>query len=166
MPPVAYSTYELARGGAPAVAWLLRRRASGDVLLTTRLALRAVWWYGRVPTASAAGGGTLDDGTPIVEAFLAAPRDCRPEATATVFTRHTRALLYFGFRFDDVRPHFDDLLLDRASAFGRVVEYREFSSRGAATVVEIGLPQFRPPRPARFVRGACHHQSDRHWADA
>ncbi|MGE3888357.1 MAG: hypothetical protein AB7H81_18125, partial [Vicinamibacterales bacterium] len=50
-----------------AVRWLLARRQPGDVLVTTHLALPAIWWYGDVPMGEdTADGSRLADGTPIL----------------------------------------------------------------------------------------------------
>ncbi|HQZ38893.1 MAG TPA: hypothetical protein PLH72_07620 [Vicinamibacterales bacterium] len=149
-----------------AVAWLIALRAPGDVVITTHLALPAVWWYGRVPVSGPHSGRTLPDGTPLVEAYLAAGDDCRPDELNDLLRRHSRALVYLGFRFDDVPPHFDDLLLDRASRFGRIVDYRGFTARGAVAVVDLRLPPvprdatapLRPdglPRPEIARLGGC-----------
>jgi hypothetical protein len=40
----------------------------GDVVMTTHLALAAVWWYGMIPISDEAGAGSaLRDGSPVYE---------------------------------------------------------------------------------------------------
>ena len=51
-----------------AVRWLMSQRKTGDVLMSTHLALFAVWWYGMIPISDQAGAGSvLDDGSPVYE---------------------------------------------------------------------------------------------------
>jgi hypothetical protein len=56
-----------------AVDWLLTHR--GDAVLTTRLALAAVWWYADAPVLPPMLGGFLRNGSPI-------PRPSRPQPAA------------------------------------------------------------------------------------
>ena len=64
-----------------ALAWLMRQREPGDVLITTHHALPAVWWYGRVPISDG-GGGAFPDGGRIfaAEHFPTSARVPRPRA--------------------------------------------------------------------------------------
>lgn len=141
-----------------AQAWLAAMLAPGDVVITTRLALPALWWYGRSAVSAPGLGRTLPGGTPIVEAYAAAPDECRPEEIEALFGRHDRAMIYLGFRFDDVPAHFDDLMLDQASGFGRIVAYRGFAASGGVAVVDLRLPPLDrdaagPLRPGGLPRG-------------
>jgi hypothetical protein len=123
-----------------AVRWLMAQRQPGDVLVTTRLALPAMWWY--------AG---LQDAAPMFEVSYA-PADsvCRPDGLREVLHGYSRALVYLGFRFDDVPRGFDDLLLDRLSDLGTLVAYRPFAGWSRAAVLDLHAPSRRDPLvPAR-----------------
>lgn len=149
-----------------AVSRLLAYRKPGDVVITTRLALPALWWYAGVSVSPPGLGRHLPDGTPILEAFPeTASGGCRQQDAQPLLHGHSRALVYFGFRFDDVPPHFDDLLLDLLSASGRVV-LDERIAEGGVAVVDLTLPPLEPdwdgpvrpggtPRPALRALGGC-----------
>jgi hypothetical protein len=150
------------------VRWLMARRQPDDVVVTTRLALPAVWWYGNAKMADPGGVPFANGRTPIVEAAYAQGPDCTADDLASVFAGHARALIYFGFRFDDVPPNFDDFLLDRASAFGSVTTYREFSTRSRAAVIDLraapvpaaAMAPIRPggaPRTTLAAMNGCLH---------
>lgn len=122
------------------VAWLLQQGRPGDVVLTTRLALPAVWWYGGVDLG-APGGSRLADGSPVMEVAYRAPGEACDEASlARALRGRDRALVYFGFRFDDVPAGFDGLLIDRLLELGTVRAVETFASTGRAVVVDLGVP--------------------------
>jgi hypothetical protein len=121
-----------------AVRWLMARRQPGDVVLSTYLALPAVWWYGGVSIAPPGLGGRLPDGSPIFEVKYVQPdADCRADALRAALTGHTRALVYFGFRFDDVPAWWDDFLLDRLSAVGNLSIYKPFAQRSRVAIFDL-----------------------------
>jgi hypothetical protein len=120
------------------VEWLLARRRPGDALLSTRLALPAIWWYGGESISPPASGSVLHDGIPILEVSHRPPGpECDEDALERALIPHERALVYFGFRFDDVPDAFDDILLQRLERIGRVIELRRFSNVSRAGVVEL-----------------------------
>lgn len=122
------------------VAWLLQQARPGDVVLTTRLALPAVWWYGDVELA-AAGGRRLPDGSPILEVDYRAPGDaCDDGALARALDGRARALVYLGFRFDDVPAGFDRWLIERVRDIGVVRATETFADTGRAVVFDLGVP--------------------------
>lgn len=126
-----------------AVKWLVAQHRPGDAVLTTVLALPAVWWYGGVPVSPPASGGSLPDGSPILEVFYRAPgAECDDELRRALVP-YERALVYFGFRFDDVPEGFDDLLLRELGLIGRVTEPQRFSGITRAVLVDIA-PVQRP----------------------
>ncbi len=122
------------------IAWLLLQQRPGDVILTTHLALPAVWWYGRVPIGRPGDAGRLMDGSPILEVgYQRGGPDCGDEL-GEVIRGSRRALVYFGFRFDDVPRGFDRLLLERMGEIGTVRAVQTFTDVGRAVVFDIGAP--------------------------
>ncbi len=116
-----------------AVRWLMSQRRPGDVLVSTHLALEAVWWYGMIPLSDEAGAGAvLDDGSPIYEVGPAI--DCRSQRLTDALKNHPRVLLYLGF---DPTPSFDRLLLDTLAQLGGMTAYQEFSQLGLAAVFDL-----------------------------
>jgi hypothetical protein len=123
-----------------AVRWLAAQQRPGDVWMTTRLALPALWWYGD----SAIG--------PQLEASYAAPGSagCRSADLRDALKGVRRVIVYFGFRFDDVPKGFDDLLLERLADIGSLVAYRPFADAGRAAIVDLTEPSRRDR--SRLVR--------------
>ncbi len=125
-----------------AVEWLLAQRERGDVVLTTRLALPAVWWYARAPVSPPTLGGFLRDRIPILEVDHVEPgRGCHSDELRGALLTYRRALVYLGFRFDDVPPRFDDFLLQELRSIGRVTESRRFPGVTRALVVDLVPPR-------------------------
>jgi hypothetical protein len=123
-----------------AIEWLLRQHRPGDVLITTELAQPAIWWYGKVPmTADENAGRQLPDGSPIVVVgFEAARVECPANELREALSGRQRALVYLGFRFDDVPKGFDGRLLSTLSELGLIVTGETFSSAGRVVVVDLG----------------------------
>ena len=153
------------RGG---VRWLLERAEPGDAVLTTHLALPAVWWYGNIPLPALeeAREGTWRGGggarrLPVFEAQPSGGWPC--ESLPASLGRPPRVLVYFGFRFDDWPGGYDDVLFARLAEAGEVVAYRTFSEAGAAMIVDFRRPPApgsalpnRPGRePAAVVPAGC-----------
>ncbi|MGE3889375.1 MAG: hypothetical protein AB7H81_23325, partial [Vicinamibacterales bacterium] len=115
------------------------RRQPGDVLVTTHLALPAIWWYGDVPMGEdTADGSRLADGTPIlVVGFAPGRMECGGNELRAALAVHRRALVYLGFRFDDVPKDFDGRLLSTLSELGPMVADERFSAGGRAVIVEL-----------------------------
>ncbi len=122
-----------------AVGWLLERRQPGDVLVTTHLALPAIWWYGDVPMGEGtADGSRLADGTPIlVVGFAPGRAGCSGNELRAALAGHRRALVHLGFRFDDVPKSFDGRLLSTLGDLGPIVADERFSVAGRAIIVEL-----------------------------
>jgi hypothetical protein len=122
-----------------AVRWLLAQRQSGDVLLATRLSLPAVWWYGGLDVSEAGhNGGRQRDGAPIFEVKHASTASgCRMDALRTALEGQRRALVYLGFRFDDVPKGFDALLLHQLTELGTIQSNQEFGGLSRAIVVDF-----------------------------
>lgn len=123
-----------------AVQWMLQQHQPGDVLLTTHLALPAIWWYGGVPLTGPGSGGALPDGSPILEVgYLPPGSRCNAGALAHALEGRRRVIVYFGFRFDDVPDGFDGLLLEELSELGMVRAVESFTDVGRAAVFDLGL---------------------------
>ena len=135
-----------------AVEWLLAQHERGDVVLTTRLALPAVWWYADALLSPPALGGFLRDQSPIFEVDHAEQgRGCHSDELRNALLTYRRALVYLGFRFDDVPPGFDDLLLQELRKVGRVTESQRFPGVTRALVVEIVPPRLESPRATTLL---------------
>jgi hypothetical protein len=130
------------------VEMLLLDRLPGDVIITTKLALPAIWWYGRALLGDVHQGAQLPDGTPILEArFQDAGAGCgRGRSSFEVLAGRTRAHLYFGFRFDDVPDGFDQLLLDELSRVGSVSSLHDIPDVGRVMTLDLGAPALVVPR--------------------
>ena len=119
-----------------AVRWLMSQWKPGDVLMTTHLALPAVWWYGMIPISDEGGSGsTRRDGSPVYE--IGPTTDCPSRQFEDALKNHGRVLLYLGF---DVTPGFDRVLLTNLAQFGGMSAYREFSQLGLAAVIDLRTP--------------------------
>ncbi len=119
-----------------AVRWLMSQWQPGDALITMHLALPAVWWYGRISIADAAGAGSvLHDGGPIFE--VGPTTNCPSRQLENALKSHRRVLVYLGF---DVIPGFDRVLLHDLAQLGEMAAHREFGQLGRAAVVDLNLP--------------------------
>lgn len=117
-----------------AVTWLMQQREPGDVLITTRHAQPAVWWYGRVPI-SAGVGDTFPDGGRIFSAeYYESPPACDGRELETAIDPSHKVLIYFGFV--DTTPGFDDLLLQQLAKIGTVTALRHFRGASRAAVID------------------------------
>ena len=123
-----------------AVRWLSAQQRPGDVWMTTRLALPALWWYG-----DSAIGAQLE-----ASYAAAGSAECRSAELRDALKGVRRVVVYFGFRFDDVPKGFDDLLLDRLADIGSLVAYRPFADAGRAAIVDLTEPSRRDR--SRLVR--------------
>lgn len=121
-----------------AVLWLTARIQPGDVVLTTHLALPAIWWYGA-------------DKAPLFEARYEDPGPgCRPGDLARALDDFTRVLVFFGFRFDDVPKTFDDLLLHELADQGQMNAYRGFDGLSRVAIIDRRVAARHDRLPDRF----------------
>ena len=121
------------------VQWLMFNRRPGDAVITTELALPAVWWYGGIPVSEPSIGARLPDGSRIIEVdYREAGESCDTGALRTALEGHRRAVVYFGFRFDDVPLGFDQLLLDELTRLGTVRASQRFTDAGRAVLFDLG----------------------------
>lgn len=130
-----------------AVSWLLSHRQPGDALITTRLGLPALWWYGHISIAG--------DGSQATRAMYAVEhrRQGAGCGLADALKDHRRVLVYIGF--PDMPTGFDELLFAELDRMGAISAYREDAVLSRAAVVDLGAPGSnapafvdREPRPA------------------
>ncbi len=126
-----------------AVTWLAGQRRSGDAMMTTRLGEPAAWWYAGVPIDTPFRGGMMD-GMPIFEITYHDPHPRCEDELAQALQPYSRALVYLGFRFDDVPKGFDDLLLRRLARLGHVDAVRQFAETSKAVIVTLAPLGDRP----------------------
>lgn len=129
-----------------AVRWLVSELRPGDALLTTELAEPALWWYGDTLIGPPGRGASLH-GVPILEVHYHQPNPECGHPLADILAPYSRALVYFGFRFDDVPDQFDDLLVRELEEIGDVEVIRAFAGATRAAVVHLSNPvtQTVPP---------------------
>ena len=124
-----------------AASWLIGHRQPGDALITTRLGLPALWWYGPISIADDAGQGTR------AMYEVAHRREGPGCGLAAALKDHRRVLVYVGF--PDMPKGFDELLFAELDRLGAISAYREEAALSRAAVVELGAPG--PDAPA-FVK--------------
>jgi hypothetical protein len=153
-----------------AVEWLLTQRNRGDVVLTTRLALPAVWWYADAQVSPPTLGGFLRDQGSILEVdHVEQGRGCHGDELRSALLTYRRALVYLGFRFDDVPRGFDDFLLQELRRIGRVTESPRFPGVTRALVVDIVPPRQESARATTVpdsltpTTGCISVRSARRW---
>jgi hypothetical protein len=124
-----------------AVRWLMARRQSGDALLTTRLGLPALWWYGGVRISDPGAGTRHMDGSPVLEVEHNWPgRECRTNDLRNMLKDQHRVLLYLGFRVDDWPKAFDDWLLGALSQLGTMTAQRAFADQSRVMIFDLRFP--------------------------
>jgi hypothetical protein len=124
-----------------AVRWLMARRQSGDALLTTRLGLPALWWYGGVPISDPGAGMRQTDGSPVLKVEHNWPGpECRTYALRNLVRDQQRVLLYLGFRVDDWPRAFDDSLLGALSQLGTMTAQRAFAEHSRVMIFDLRFP--------------------------
>ncbi len=141
-----------------AVRALMQAYEPGDVLMTTKLGLPALWWYAGIPAARPGlNGSRQPDGSPILRVDYMPPGPgCAHDDVRAALEDRRRVLVYFGFRVDDVPQGFDELLLDRLRELGRITFDRAFADNGRAVVVDLrARPGLRSDRPSGKDVGAA-----------
>ncbi|MCM3880449.1 MAG: hypothetical protein ND807_10115, partial [Vicinamibacterales bacterium] len=109
------------------VRFLMTQRQPGDVLVTMRMGLPAVWWY--------AGADV-----PALEARHHVPgSECRASDLATALNGKTRVALYLGFA-SDVPEGLQKLVLDTLSSRGTMTAYKRVAEEGVAAVFDLREP--------------------------
>jgi hypothetical protein len=114
------------------VSWLISHRLPGDALITTRLGLPALWWYGRISIAG--DGSQATRGMYSVEHR----RQGAGCGLADALVDYRRVLVYIGF--PDMPNGFDELLFAELDRMGAISVYREDAALSRAAVVDLGAP--------------------------
>jgi hypothetical protein len=139
------------------VLWLIAQRQPGDLIITTRQGLPALWWYGNVDIS---GNAERPEMTP--RSFIAeylSGTDCDAQHLRRTIESESRALVYFGF--EDYPKWFDDLVLRDLSAIGSVVALRQFGPISRVALVDFRLPpspgiaRWADARPAADPSARC-----------
>lgn len=121
--------------------FLMAQRQPGDVLVTVRMGLPAVWWYAGVNVAPPNLGRTYQqDGAPVLEArhYWPGP-ECRAVDLTAALDGRSRVLVYLGF--DSRSPEgLQELVLDTLSARSRLTSYRKIAEEGLAAVFDLRQP--------------------------
>ena len=146
-----------------AVRWLMGYRQPGDVLLTTRLALPAIWWYGEIPLSGIDSPGSRHpDGSRVFEVGYAKPgAECESNQLQSLLQGQHRVLVYSGF--PDMPTGFDVLLFDSLDELGVITARRDFALMSRAAVVDVSMSQdlkARLARPQRASRPASPKMLD------
>jgi len=116
-----------------AVRWLKSEKQAGDVWVTTHYGVPAIWWYAGIAGERIIEVGHHPEGP-----------ECRDDGLTAALAAAPRVLVYLGFRFDDVPPGFDDLLVRRLSALGSVTAYRPFADASEALIIDRRVPSAAP----------------------
>lgn len=150
------------------VTWLMAQRRPGDAVLTTLFGLPAVWWYGGVSVAPPISGGSLPDGSQVLQVAYHPPGPrCDEDAVRRALVPYRRALVFLGFRFDDVPDEFDDLLLRELEEIGGIAAFQRFAGVTRAAILQLapGPRSSRTANPARAprLRGCLSVEPARRW---
>jgi hypothetical protein len=127
-----------------AVRWLNAQKRPGDVWMTTHYGVPAVWWYAGIDQERIIEVRQQPEGS-----------GCRNDALTAAVADAPRVLLYLGFRFDDVPPGFDDLLVGRLSQLGSITHYRPFANASQALVIDRRAPVIAPTTLTQLARPAA-----------
>ena len=134
-----------------AVEWLMMQRQPGDAIVTTHLALPAMWWYSGTDISKGHQPGShLDDGSPIFEATLIPASECSPPARHNMLAGQRRALIYVGFR--DAPEAFSDLLVSEFARTGTTKADRSFGLSRAAVIDWTDAAPPESPTPETIER--------------
>jgi hypothetical protein len=122
-----------------AIAWLIAQRRPGDVVLTTRHALPAVWWYGGVSLIPNGGRSFSDGGRIFTAEYYESADRCGDREPHYRLTGKQRILVYLGF--EDMPAGSEDLLLDKLGKLGGIVAVREFFGNSRVAVIDPALTE-------------------------
>ena len=109
-----------------AVSWLMSRRRPGDALVTTKLGLPALLWYGKLP---------VTDTAILIAEHSSSDSECGAWRLPDRLKGHPRAMAYLGFQ--DFPVWFDDQLLQSLTERGSVSVMRHFGSMSRAAIVDL-----------------------------
>jgi hypothetical protein len=120
-----------------AMRWIASRVRPGDIILGSKLATPAIWWYGGAPLSAPNDGRALGP-APIVElTYHWLP--CDASQLPQVLSGYSRALVFLGFRFDDLPDDFETLALHSLSERGVIMDGQSFAGVSRTALVELGV---------------------------
>jgi hypothetical protein len=145
------------------IRMLMRQRQAGDMFLTTKYGLPALWWYGDIGIAD--GGNHLPDGAAVLEithvhrGIDGCRNRARLGALSSAFAGRSRAAVYLGFG-SDVPPGFQQMVLDDLSELGTRTFYSAVAEEGVAAVFDFraGPQRDREALLPDRKRGAAVHE--------
>jgi hypothetical protein len=117
-----------------AVRYLMQMRAPGDVIITSRLGLPAIWWYGGISVSPPTLGRGEAEGTPILRMGFRAGEECRAGEVPPLEGR--RALIYLGFE-SNTPPGLRELALDTLARRGRIIAFRAIAEEGIVAAFDL-----------------------------
>ena len=123
------------------ISWLMSQRRPGDVFMTTRLGLAAVWWYGGIPVSQL-------HSLVVVAEHASSDSDCQSAGLNAALNGAGRVLVYFGF--EDSPKGFDDLVLARLCDLGSVTSLKHFGSMSRAAIVDLRASSRPGPYTVRW----------------
>ena len=117
-----------------AVAWLMAQRQAGEIVITTKNSLPAIWWYGGASLAQSDGRYFADGGRILFAEYHETRHICRGREPHNVVDGRSRVHVYLGF--GDMPAGFDDLLLERLSKLGTIVAVRHFAGYSRVATID------------------------------
>jgi hypothetical protein len=144
-----------------AARWMKTKQMPGDALLTTHLSLPALWWYGQMPLLNPGPEDSRQlDSNPIFEVRAATGSGCVNVMDLREALRgRRRAIVYLGFRFDDVPKNFDEWLLASLRELGTMTAAGRFSDLSFAAVFDLGAGDTsRTPASAHADSGIARNR--------
>lgn len=147
-----------------AVRWAMQQLRPGDALITTRLALPALWWYGNLPISETFGAGSrTPGGIPVIQVgYARGGAACTDNALERHLATARRALVVYGFRFDDVPAGFDGRLARDLASLGTLQQFERFTGRSGVAVFDLTANVAEPsPRPSES--GCITARPARRW---
>jgi hypothetical protein len=116
----------------------MQMRAPGDVIITSRLGLPAVWWYGGISVSPPNLGLGTADGTRVLRVGFRSGDECRAGDVPVLEGR--RALIYLGFNSNDPAG-LRELAMDTLARRGRIMAFRAIAEEGIVAAFDLnGIP--------------------------
>jgi hypothetical protein len=121
-----------------AVSWLMSQRRPEDAVVTTRLGVPAVLWYGNLTLLNSAADAFRGSEPILVAEHSSSESECDARRLRSQLKGSHRVLAYLGFQ--DFPKWFDDQLLQELADSGSVTALRHFGSTSRAAVVDLTAP--------------------------
>jgi hypothetical protein len=141
------------------IRFLMAMHQAGDLIMTTHFGLAGLWWYGGVGISGSEAGGRLPDSSPIYEIGHASPGARCDEWKIVIddlFKKHTRAIMYLGFRMNVEPPGFENLVMQEMNRRGALIGYRQYAEDSLVAAFDLtrvaDQPFVPPPGPDPAAR--------------